>query len=232
MKSYANEFDVEVIPKYEDGILALQGPRAIELVSKLIPEINDLKFMQGIEIEYKNQKCLLSKTGYTGEKGCELYGSKDALISFWEEVLNQKEIEVLPIGLAARDSLRLEMGFVLYGHELSDEIRPIESLAAWVVKLDKENFLGKEANQNLSKKRFQNGVVLVDRAIAREGCPVWINGEASGVVTSGGYSPTLQKSIALIMSDNELNESDQIELEVRNKKIKAELKSLPLYKKS
>lgn len=232
----AKNFDVQVTPHFEsEGILAIQGPLSKELLSSFFSEITDLKFMNSIQAKWSHSSLFISRTGYTGELGYEIYGKKEALASLWTTLLEQDKVDIKPIGLAARDILRLEMGFVLYGHELSETIAPNESLAFWTIKWDKEDFLGKDALEKLnqdSSKRSQHGFVLQESAIARPGMHVKINGKQKGIVTSGGFSPSLQKSIGILMLEGKLEPTDQVSIEIRNREVPAQVVGFPFYKKN
>lgn len=232
---YAPSYKVKVTAEYDHvGILALQGPKSKEVLKHLWSDIDSLKFMHHCEKKIDGHLVTISKTGYTGECGYELYGSFDALLCFWKFCLDFAPIKVMPIGLAARDILRLEMGFALYGHELSDTINPLESVSKWTIKWNKNSFLGKEAIVKLKESGFERhayGVILDENAIAREQMVVVLDKRPCGFVTSGGYSPTLKRSIALIMVSPLLHLKDKIEISIRNREVSAEVVSLPFLKK-
>lgn len=211
LKKYATNFDVQIHERYDGyGILALQGPRAYELLNE------NMRPMRMIE----KDDVVISSTGYTGSGGFEIYASNEKILEYFDTFIDQGAV---PCGLGARDTLRLEMGFALYGHELSEEIFPCESVSAWTVDWEKE-FLGKE---KLRCKRHAYAVLLEDKAIAREGCAVQLGEQSIGHVTSGNFSPTLEKSIALILVDRTLNEGDKIDIQVRKRKIAARVVKLP-----
>lgn len=232
----APHFKVKVTPHYEnEGILAIQGPLSKKLMVAYFPELVDLKFMTSTQVKWDRGSLFVSRTGYTGELGYEIYGNQPLLLLLWETLLRDKKEDLLPIGLAARDMLRLEMGLVLYGHELAEDIAPTESLAFWTVKWDKKDFLGKEALLQLNnspKRRSQHGVVLYENAIARPGMEVIVNGTKKGIVTSGGFSPSLDKSIGIVMVEGELDSQDQVKIIIRNREISAEVVGFPFYKKT
>lgn len=230
----AKNFDVTIQDHFEDeGILALQGPRAKEILSIFIPAVHQLKSMHFIQ----EKDVIISSTGYTGELGFELYGSQDQIVRWWDRLLEEgQKIGLLPVGLGARDTLRLEMGFALYGHELSRTIAPNESVSAWTIKWQKEKFLGKEAlsaleNAQPSKKRFSYGIILKDPGIAREGYSIWKEGKEIGIVTSGSFSPSLNKSIALILVESALKEGDEVIVKIRQKESRAQIAQLPFVRK-
>ncbi len=232
---YGKDFDVKITPNFQThGIIALQGPKSEEILSKFFGQIDELKFMRFDSFSDRGVQLIVSRTGYTGEHGYEIYGDEEAIVELWMEMLYKNPDVVKPIGLAARDTLRLEMGYALYGHELSDQISPLESIASWVVKWKESDFLGKEALKKIKDqgvKRSQHAIILEENAIARPGCAVLVNGKERAVVTSGGYSPTLKRSIALIMVDGVLKESDKVGVLIRNREIEAKVVKLPFIEK-
>lgn len=219
--SHAKSYRIDVSPSYEnEGILAIQGPQSLAIASSIFKEVTSIPPMSSIRLN----ELIISTTGYTGEKGLEFFGPKEAITFLWLEFIKKG---VAPIGLGARDTLRLEKGYALYGHELTESIFPTESVAAWAVKLNKANFVGKEALiaiENSNQKRYQYGVILQDAGIARAGHLVK---EPTGVVTSGTFSPTLKKSIAIIMVNKKLHLNDKISIQVRDKQSIATVVVLP-----
>ncbi len=206
--------------------LALQGPMANSVLQDLtdqeLPTVyysfKD-KFMVG-DIE-----CLVSKTGYTGEDGFELYcKAEDAEKLFGKLCLHP---EVIPCGLGCRDTLRFEAGMPLYGHELTEDINPIESGLSFAVKTQKNDFIGKEALLKQSA-RFRIGLKLIDRGIARGDEKVLLNGKEVGFVTSGTHCPTLGGAYAMAIVDQD---SETYDISIRGKNILAQKCSLPFYKK-
>ena len=231
---YSNARDVIIYDRYhEDGILAVQGPKAQELISNLFPQAHDLKPMHFISLQYEEESIIISHTGYTGESGVEIYAPNAIILKLWNRLLEKgRPFGIEPIGLAARDTLRLEMGYALYGHELSDTIMPIESVSEWTVKLDKPDFLGKQAliaSLNAQEIRHEYGLILKDKGIAREGYPVFLNGQQIGIVTSGTYSPTLNQAIAIVIVDKKLHQGDLVEVKIRQNFCSAQVVSLPFY---
>lgn len=232
LKAESARFDVCLSSHYDDmGILAVQGPKSIEVVRSLFPGVEEIKFFRSAPALFEGEEGMLSRTGYTGETGVELYFPNQVLRSLWNQLLEKgKDWGIEPVGLGARDTLRLEMGFALYGHELSESISPLESVAAWTVRLKKESFLGKEAMERLERsgeQRYQVGLRLLDRGIAREGSAIFKEQDQLGEVTSGTQSPTLQKAIAIAMVRQPLEVGDQVEVEVRQRRLKAEVVPLP-----
>lgn len=235
LKHYASAFQVAVEPFYEgNGILALQGPLSTGLLQRLLEQKILLKTMQFNAVKYENEEFFISRTGYTGSLGYELIGSAELILKLWQALLRLgKDEGIEPAGLGARDTLRLEAGYALYGHELALNIAPTESISEWTVRWKKAKFLGKEALiklQTSSKKRSQYAVILSNRSVARQNCPVYKGVKAIGMVTSGGYSPSLRKSIAIIMVNANLAFGEQVEIEIRGQRHSAQVVKLPFYK--
>ncbi|MBA3957255.1 MAG: glycine cleavage system aminomethyltransferase GcvT [Parachlamydiaceae bacterium] len=235
LQQYSKSFQVKVTDLYADwGILSIQGPRAEELICHFFPQAKEIGPMHFRLIKYENHEIILSHTGYTGAGGFEIYAPNEVILDFWSQFLDKgKAIGIVPVGLGARDTLRLEMGFALYGHELTDEIAPTESVAAWTVK--KHNFVAKEVLDKLESsgnKRKQYGVVMQDPGIARAGYGVFQNGVQIGVVTSGTHSPSLNKAIAIVMVQEELEVGEEVAIEIRQKRCRAQVVALPFIEKS
>lgn len=224
------------------GLLALQGPAAEAVLSKLttvdLSTIQSYHFLPETTVA-DIPHVLIARTGYTGEDGFELYISWDQVEKLWHELLTAGAEEGLqPCGLGSRDTLRLEAGLSLYGHELSDEITPLEGGIGFAVKTKKTaSFIGQEkltAQRNEGLKRKIRGIELLDKGIAREGYPIYSEtGEEIGVVTSGTKSPTLNKSIGLVLIQNEYTALETtVYIGVRKKKIAAQIIKTPFYKRS
>lgn len=228
LKQQSMGFNVQIQDRFqEEGIIAIQGPKALNLISEIFPEAQQLKFMHFVLFD---NGIILSATGYTGSGGFEVYAPHALIVKLWDQLLEQgQKYGIAPIGLGARDTLRLEMGYALYGHELSEEISANESVSAWTLKWGKD-FLGKEAMQKIEpNKRREYGVVLLEKGIAREGYEVFHHDQSVGKVTSGNYSPTLDKAIAIILVKEKLSKGDIVEIQIRNNRIKAEVVELPFY---
>jgi len=198
ISSYSSNFNVEIIEREDLAMISVQGPKSLGILNELgLAALDSKKRHQGA---YKD-KVLAVKTGYTGEKGFEVILPNDQSEMFWEKTL---KAGVRPIGLAARDTLRLEAGMNLYGFEMDDSISPLECNMAWTVSwLDKErDFIGKDALLKKIEVDSHNelvGIMLNERTILRQGQKLYLDEEKQleGVVTSGTYSPTLKKPIAL-----------------------------------
>jgi aminomethyltransferase len=224
LKDKSAQFDVKIQDYYEGyGILAVQGPKAITLIKRLYPTVEEK-----VMTLYLQDELLISTTGYTGSGGVEIFASNSIILKVWNTLFEEgKDLEIAPIGLGARDTLRLEKGYALYGHELSEEILPNETIASWAVKLKKEHFLGKKAIIQLKSPRKQYGVVLEKGGIPREGFEVFKEGVSIGSVTSGSHSPSLDQGIALVMVNCELQKEDVIEIKVRKKYVRGRVHPLP-----
>ncbi|MBA3721844.1 MAG: glycine cleavage system aminomethyltransferase GcvT [Parachlamydiaceae bacterium] len=220
----------------EDGILSLQGPLAEGLLSQFYPEVKLIKPMHFLTVSDKGRDLVISRTGYTGAGGYELYASNDLIVEWWDRLLKEgMKFGIEPIGLGARDTLRLEMGFALYGHEINDTISPNESVANWTIKWEKEEFVGKTSIQKLEtspQKRHEYGIKLIERGIAREGYPVFQKEVQIGHVTSGTFSPTLNEAIAIIIVDVPLQIGDNIDVHIRQKPCQAQVVKIPFIRKS
>jgi aminomethyltransferase len=229
---YSREFDVRIQDRFaEDGIISMQGPSAIKIAAHIFPEAITIKPMHFTYLDYQGEQIILSATGYTGAGGFEIYAPHTAIVALWERFLAEgKDEGLVPVGLGARDTLRLEKGYALYGHELSDTIAASESVSAWTIKWDKQDFLGKSALVALEKsieKRIEYGIVMLEPGIARADYEVFYEDKKIGTVTSGTLSPTLNKAIAIILVNQRLNVGDIVDVQIRQKRVKAQVIKLP-----
>lgn len=228
LQRYSSDFSVALKHFYEEkGILALQGPASKQILERLFPQL-DLAYLHFETRVFEGEEMMLARCGYTGELGYELIASHAVIERLWTKLLELgKDQGLLPVGLAARDSLRLEKGYALYGHELNDERSPQESVASWSLAKNKASFLGKEATE---KKRVGKKVAALllepKTGIAREGYRVFKDGQEVGLITSGGYSPSLKTSIALAVTEA-LEKGETVSIEIRNKQVPAQVVKLP-----
>lgn len=241
LKEHCTE-DVQLINISESiAQLALQGPLAETVLAKLVTDVNlaeigPFKFKNDVIVDSK--KVLLSRTGYTGEDGFELYFDKEDAVSLWKAILQAgEEYGVLPCGLGARDTLRFEATLALYGQELSVDISPLEAKIGFAVKLNKEaDFIGKEVLKVQKEKGVSRklvGIEMIDRGIPRHGYPVFAADEQIGFITTGTQSPTLKKNIGLALLKTEYTEiGNEVLIEIRGKKLKAKVVSTPFYKRA
>ncbi|HLY36133.1 MAG TPA: glycine cleavage system aminomethyltransferase GcvT [Candidatus Limnocylindria bacterium] len=220
------------------GLVAPQGPRAEQLLATLTDaDLPALGYYHAARGSVAGTDCLIARTGYTGEDGFELFCDADRAVELWEAVRAAGEpFGLAPCGLGSRDILRLEAGMPLYGNELDREHNPYEANMGRVVKLDKGEFVGRDALADVARSGPQRrlvGLVMRDNAIARHGYPVEATGGASGVVTSGGPSPTLDERIAMAYLPAEAAAiGAAVEVVVRDRPYRAEQVKLPFYKRS
>lgn len=217
--------------------IAIQGPKSQKILQKLTDtDLNNIEFFN-----FKNDvlidgiKCIVSRTGYTGEDGFEVYTQIDKIEKLWHKLLKiGKEEGIKPAGLGCRDTLRFEASLPLYGNEISEEINPLEAGLAYFVKLQKQSFIGKEALLSQLKEGFKRKLVgfeMKDRGIPRHGYKVTVLGEEIGVVTTGYLSPTLKKNIGLALLDIKYCKlGTEIEIVIRDKSLKAEVINKNFYK--
>ena len=217
--------------------LALQGPLAEEILSKLtnqdLSQIEFYKFKQNVDV--CGEPCIVSRTGYTGEDGFEIYCDKNVAQKIWNAILEEGKERVVPAGLGARDTLRSEVNLPLYGHEISEEIPPLEAGLSIFVKLDKDDFIGKDSLKALKESGNARKLVafeLTGKGMVRGGYDVEIDGEVVGFVTTGLKSPTLDKFIGMAIIDSDkARVGQEIGIRVRKKLVPAVIVKRPFYKK-
>ncbi|MGD6832331.1 glycine cleavage system aminomethyltransferase GcvT [Sutcliffiella halmapala] len=216
--------------------LAIQGPLAEEALQKLtttdLSEIKFFKFKENVEIN--GIPALVSRTGYTGEDGFEIYCASEKAVELWNEIL--KDGNVVPCGLGARDTLRFEANLALYGQELSKDITPLEAGIGFAVKVNKEeDFFGREVLKDQKENgvpRKLVGIEMIDKGIPRHGYEVYVGEELVGEVTTGTQSPTLKKNIGLALLKKEFTELEtEVEVQVRKKRLKAKVVKTPFYQR-
>lgn len=211
--------------------LDLQGPASAEVLVNLGVDVSNLRYFQSKTTAIKSIPCLLSRTGYTGELGYEIYIPSEFGEKVWDLILEHPAVR--PAGLGARNTLRLEMGYALYGHELSLDTTPIEAGYGEMLQLSEEHeFIGKDSLVNIPPKKHLVPLILKGRRAAREGSKVEMNGKEIGEVTSGVFSPSLRNAIALayISSSDKLSEGDEVEIQIAGKLLEAVVSKLPFYK--
>lgn len=218
--------------------LSLQGPKAEQVLQKLLDiPLKDIKFFRFVEVEAMDKLgMIISRTGYTGEDGFEIYLSPSNAMKLWEQILEAgKEDGVLPVGLGARDTLRFEAGLPLYGHEISQDISPLEAGLDKFVKLDKGDFIGRQALMeqiSMGIPRKLIGFEMIDRGIPRAMYEVKSGDKSIGYVTTGGVSPTLKKNIGMALVESSYSsEPNEIGIKVRNTILKAKVVGIPFYRK-
>ena len=234
-----NKFGVSIDDRSDDySLLAVQGPNSEEVIKKLVKELPELEYYHFTKGQIAGIDMIISRTGYTGEIGYELYfiGDVSDAEKVWDELFKAgKEFDIQPVGLAARDSLRLEMGYCLYGNDIDQTTNPIEAGLGWITKIDKENFIGK--NTILKVKQEGPGRKLVamisdEKTFPRRGYDITAEGNKIGVITSGTVSPVLEKPIALGYVDKPLNTAgSKVAFKIRDKEFPAMVTKLPFVKK-
>lgn len=239
LQNYTSGFEVELSNQSDDySLLAVQGPKATEILQTLTQvDLNEIRYynfvigrIAGIE------EVIISATGYTGAGGFELYVPNEHAAELWNAVIEAGEPHgLLPAGLGARDTLRLEMGMCLYGNDIDDTTSPLEAGLGWITKFSKDfissQTFAKQKEEGLSKKLV--GFEMIDRGIPRHGYDIAKNGKVVGRVTSGTASPSTGKNIGMGYVPIELSvEGSEFDVLIRNKSIKAQVIKLPFYKKS
>lgn len=232
MKNVINEVNLENLSD-TFSLIALQGPQSRKILSKLTNinlKMPFYSYEDGIVCGYS---VMVSRTGYTGELGFEIYGDKNSIISIWNELVNAG---AKPAGLAARDILRMEMKYSLYGNDIDDTTNPIEAGLSWVIALDKEEFIGKDAILEVKvngQSRQLIAFIMEERGIPRQGYEIFIDSKKVGVVTSGTQSPILKTGIGLAYIDCPFHRPGQgIFIHIRNKFIPARIIKPPFIKET
>ncbi len=219
------------------ALLALQGPRAQEILTPLTPvDLAQLRYYRFAESEVDGHRAIVSRTGYTGEDGFELYLSPDSAPEVWDRLLAEGAPQgLVPAGLGARDTLRLEAGMALYGHEIDDTTTPLDAGLSWVVKLNKGDFLGRDVLVAQKEEGVQQKLVgfeMTGRGIGREGYPILKDGQTVGRVTSGSFSPTFEKALGMAYVPAELAEvGTEVEIQIRKNAVPATVASIPFYRR-
>jgi len=228
---------------YETGQIAIQGPLSIDIMQKAgaDDDITNLKPFTFVKRDFLGAIALVSRTGYTGEDGFEIYTSNDHTVKVWESLMEAgKDRGIQPVGLGARDTLRLEAKLCLYGNDIDETTTPLEAGLGWTVKLDAGEFLGSDALKKQKEegiKRKLVGFRMIDRGIARHGYPVvppdaGPDAEPMGTVTSGCPSPTLEKNIGLAyVPVGQSKRGTKLGIVIRNRVLKAKVIKTPFYRR-
>jgi aminomethyltransferase len=233
---HAEGFDAEVVDRSDElALLAIQGPRAREIVRALTDtDLEGIGYYRFAEGEVAGVPAVISRTGYTGEDGFELYVAADDVVPLWRTLLETgAESGIGPAGLGARDSLRLEMGYALYGNDLDEDHTPLEAGLGWIVKLDDRDFLGAEAlrrQKEAGVERKLVGLLLEERGFPRAGYTIVADGSEVGVVTSGIVSPSLGVGIAMGYVRADLAApGSEVAVRIRDRDIPARVQRPPFY---
>ena len=235
LKKQNGGFNVEVTnesPLW--GQIALQGPKALAILSATFgPSVENQKPFTFLNQSWNGQNLMIAFTGYTGERGCEIFVPWGSSLQLWELLMQKgQSFGVKPIGLGARDTLRTEMKYSLYGHEINDETNPYEAGLGWVVKPDAKDFIGKDKILRVKTgglKQKLVGLEMVDRGIARQGYSICDStGKATGVITSGTYSPSLDRAVAIgFVPADKAELGFEHFIEIRQKLVKAKVVKTP-----
>jgi aminomethyltransferase len=231
---HADGFGVTVHDATDEmTLLAVQGPQTASILQGLTAtDLSTIGYYHFAEGKVAGQEAIISRTGYTGEDGFELYIANAAAAPIWNALMATDK--VTPAGLGARDSLRLEMGMALYGNDIDDTVTPLEANLAWLVKFPKGDFVGRGALEKQKEAGVQRklvGFTLEDRNFPRHGYPVFFDGQPSGVVCSGTMSPTLGTPIGTAyLPTAAAKVGTQFEVEIRGKRVAATVTKPPFYK--
>lgn len=236
IRNHAQGMDVTVEDRSDAmALLALQGPAAREILRPLCDiDVDDVKYYRFREGSVAGVPAVISGTGYTGEDGFELYIGNEGAVDLWRALMSAGEGKgLIAAGLGARDSLRLEVGYALYGNDLDEEHTPLESGLAWITKLDKGDFIGRRAlveQKEAGVPRRLVGLRLTEKGFPRPGYPLVTDGGAVGVVTSGTVSPSLGYGVAMGYVPPELSKADTpLQVDVRGKHVAAVVQRPPFY---
>ena len=219
------------------ALLALQGPEAQAILQPLTEvDLSSIRYYHCEPGLVDGINCIISRTGYTGEDGFELYCAPVDVAKLWNDLLAAgKDKGLLPAGLGARDTLRLEAGYCLYGHELDESTNPLEARLGWTVKLDKGDFIGRDALLKVKQegpRRKLIGIEMVERGVPRNGYAIYDNDRQIGILTSGAPSPTLNKNIGMgYVEAHYANTGSTVHIDIRGKRTAAQIVALPFYKR-
>jgi aminomethyltransferase len=218
----------------ELSLIALQGPKSAALLERALGDASFSKLGYYRFLLWKDG--MIARTGYTGEDGFEIMANHTELQKLWDRLFEEGKPEGLaPIGFGARDTLRLEAAMLLYGHDMNDDVNPLEAGISWAIDWNKASFIGRQPLVNQKEKgvtRKLVGFEMIDRGIPRQDYEIWKSGKAIGKVTSGSFAPTLKKNIGLgYVPTAEVLEGNEIEILVRDKTVKARIVKIPFYKR-
>jgi len=216
------------------NLIAVQGPKSAVILNDVLDcNLNQLKYYNFIQLIFNGDSLIVSRTGYTGELGFEIYGNSESIVSLWDNIFDYKKLKVMPVGLGARDTLRLEMNYSLYGMDISRSINPIEAGLGWITSFNKGDFIGRDAlllEKNENHKR-RISFEMLERAVPRNNYDIIIDGNIVGKVTSGTQSPTLDKGIGIgyIQFDHSAP-GTEISIDIRSREKLAVIVPPPFYK--
>ncbi|MCB0309364.1 MAG: glycine cleavage system aminomethyltransferase GcvT [Bdellovibrionales bacterium] len=219
------------------GLIALQGPKSESFLARFVKrDLRAFKYYDFIWAEILGVALMISRTGYTGEDGFEIYVPMDKVDAVWRQMIEEGASENLqPIGLGARDTLRLEMGYLLYGSDMNQKTSPLECGLSWITKMNKGHFLGRQAILDQKEKgvtRRLRGFKMTERGIPRSHFQIFEGDNLVGEVTSGTYSPSLKVGLGLAMIDKSLNYGSNIAIKIRDKMVSAIITKPPFVQGS
>jgi len=238
VEQQAKIFDVQVYNQSDTtALLALQGPEAQAILQPLADvDLSTLRYYHCEPGVVDGINCIISRTGYTGEDGFELYCAPVDVVTLWNDLLAAgKERGLLPAGLGARDTLRIEAGYCLYGHELDEQTNPLEASLGWTIKLNKGEFNGRDALLKVKEegpKRKLIGIEMIERGISRAGYAIYENDQQIGSLTSGAPGPALNKNIGIgYVEASHAVVGNTVQIDIRGKRTAAQIVALPFYKR-
>lgn len=234
-----NKFGVDLKNESDEySLLAVQGPNSLKTLQKLTDTQINLEYYHFTKLNLAGIDMIFSRTGYTGELGYELYfkGNEKVAEDLWNKIFEAgKEFDIQPVGLAARDSLRLEMGFCLYGNDIDQTTNPLEAGLGWITKLSKQSFIGKDALVKVKENGLKRKLVAItsdEKTFPRHGYDLSVNTNKIGAVTSGTVSPMLEKPIAMGYVETQFAEiGSEINFLIRGKEVPAKVVKLPFVKR-
>ena len=218
----------------QTGLIALQGPKSRSILQNIFDiNLNEIDFYWFDVAKINGNSATIARTGYTGELGFEIYGDHDNIVKIWDAIMKAGGDAVEPTGLGCRDTLRMEMKYCLYGNDIDASTNPIEAGLGWITKLDKDNFIGKEAlvdaKANITRKLIC--IEMIDRGIPRKGYTIVNNGSVVGEVTSGTQSPSLNQGIGLAYVTKGFSKTGtKLKMKVRDKLLNCKVVKSPFYK--
>jgi aminomethyltransferase len=236
INTHAQGLDVRVSDRSKEyAMMALQGPQAEKLIATILPQAAELKRFGALEANVYGQLLIFTRTGYTGEDGFEIMAPVEIAVRVWRTLnVNGRSYGLEPCGLGARDTLRLEAGYLLYGSDIDDEHTPLEANYGWVVKFQKGGFIGKaalEAQKRDGLKRRLYGVKLTERGVPRAGAEVRLEGKVLGKLLSATFSPTLKVGIGVgYLEAPDLQSGQAVTVEMRGRELAAQIADVPFYK--
>jgi aminomethyltransferase len=238
VEKQASNFNVQITNQSDTtALLALQGPEAQTILQPLTKvDLSTVRYYHCAQGMVNDINCIISRTGYTGEDGFELYCASSDVSKLWDELLTAgKDRGLLPAGLGARDTLRLEAGYCLYGHELDEQTNPLEANLGWTVKLNKDEFIGRDALLKVKEqgpKRKLIGIEMVERGVCRGGYAIYEDDQQIGTLTSGAPGPTLNKNIGMgFVDSSQAVVGKTVHIDIRGKRTAAQIVALPFYKR-